>query len=142
MSKKVLLMVCELVLALGGASIASADDGGDTYEACYHDGRLNGCDIAAPIAVYGEYTDVEKTNGADETYTWPELDGVAIWAIGPDGAGYLGLYVTADELETALAASGEDWGVVSRDGYLLVYTVNGDLKVIAPDGYSFTAPVD
>jgi hypothetical protein len=141
-SKKVLLVVAVLVLALGGASIAAADDGGETYEGCFRDGRLNGCDVAAPIAVYGEYTDVEKTNDADETYTWPELDGVAIWAIGSDGAGYLDLYVTAGELDAALATSGEDWGVVYRDGYQLVYTVNGDLQVTAPDGYSFTTTID
>jgi hypothetical protein len=142
--------------AIFGASVALADGGdslipvyteGNGWADCFADGRLNNCDLLAPLGIYvtRETTLDVDANGVpawndDGTPAYKDaVTGIELWGA---ASGYANetkiLSMSVEEIQAAVAA-GNDADVVlaKNDGYTFGYSATGYFWVTAPDGYSF-----
>jgi hypothetical protein len=141
-----------IVLLLAGAAIVAAQD--DEHLTWVHtdygwvrmidDGRLNGFDIAAPVAVFYTY-DTVRPPFADMPMT--VTNGIQLLAIDPvTNQGVEVLRLTSEEILAAIGESGGgDVVLAQSNGYTLNYSPSGWYWVAAPadsEGkvYSFVWP--
>jgi hypothetical protein len=91
-----------------------------------NDGRLNGFDVAAPVAVYYKYDTVQTPGDWKATfYEEKVLRGLELLAIDPEtNAGYLVMEVPAQTLINAIDKGGHREGMLlaSQNGYNLYYS--------------------
>jgi predicted RecA/RadA family phage recombinase len=137
MYKKMLYVGMMLVIALS-AGVAAADDGGtDTFEAVFHDGRINSTDLAASAVIYYMTDTVETVDADGVVNTTDVVTGVTVWGLDANSTGHLELYVTLDMIAEQMAATGQDFAVFEHNGFGLGYSTSGWFWVSGPDGYSF-----
>ncbi len=133
------------VLADGGETLTPVYDDDEGWITCFADGRINGCTLDAPVAIF--YTresqvDVDA-NGVpawndDGTPAYADVvTGVEMWGI---VAGYDNLVkvagLTVGQIQAATAA-GTDTILSQSYGYTFGYSASGYFWVTAPNGYSF-----
>ena len=131
----------------GGQLVQIYDEDAENWVTCIADGRINGCQIDAPVAIYtttstpildayGQFEwNTDGTMAFDNAVT-----GVEMWGL---ASGYDNLIkvisLGTDEIQAAIAASGgADTILAQAYGYSLGYSASGYLWLTAPDGYSFT----
>ncbi len=93
-----------------------------------YDGRLNGADVAAPVAVFYKYDKVRVPSDKPWQYPFKEvqvLRGVEVLAIDPKtNTGNLALAVSADDIAKIVDAAGHKDGtlIASKNGYSMYYS--------------------
>ena len=159
--KSVLAVVVAALLMsvmLAGVPAALADGGGQltqvydetsgSWVTCIVDGRINGCQIDAPVAIYTTTTTTPVLDAYGQ-FEWntdgsmafaSEVTGVEMWGL---ASGYDNLIkvisLSTDEIQAAIAAAGgADTLLAQAYGYTLGYSASGYLWLTAPDGYNFT----
>ena len=156
LKKLVLLAVIAVVMVAGlGAGLVSADDSSEDGNVCliatdaaglvatFCDGRLNGTDMDAPVAIYYQTQEMQVLNDDDE-YEWQNvITGVEVWRSIPKTAqGHLVLSVPLSQISSAMA-SPADVQIAQQNGYSLNYSPSADaLWVTAPNGYSFAWEIE
>jgi hypothetical protein len=150
MLKKAVLVVMMAVVMVAGLGTVSAGQGSGDGNTCmvatsdggtvaaYCDGRLNGTDIDAPIAIYYSHQDMQVVND-DDVLEWQNVTtGIEIWAINPeDNQGHLVLSVPMAQITSAMVSSA-DVQIAAQNGYSLSYSPSKDaFWVTAPGGYTF-----
>jgi hypothetical protein len=146
------LLALFVVLFLAGAGVVTAQD--DDHLTWVHtdygwvrminDGRLNGFDIAAPVAVFYTHHSVQPPF-ADMPMT--VTDGIQLLAIDPaTNQGVEVVRMSSEEILAAIAESGGgDVVLAQSNGYTLNYSASGWYWVAAPPDregkvYSFVWP--
>lgn len=119
------------------------------------DGRLNGADVAAPVAVFYKYDTIRKPG--DWKYPFYEvkvLRGVELLAIDPKtGNGTLALAVSAADITKIVDKAGHKDGtlIAEKNGYAMYYSKDNWFWITAPDAngkaytfswQNFTVPHD
>lgn len=103
-----------------------------------NDGRLNGADVAAPVAVYYKYDTVRTPGDWKATfYEKKVLRGLELLAIDPKtNEGYLVFEVPAATLIEAIDEGGHQEGMLlaSQNGYNLYYSKANWFWVSTPPG--------
>jgi hypothetical protein len=143
-----LLVGVPAVLAQGGELVRVLDKDSGNWVTCFGDGRLNGCKLDAPVAIFYSSTSapVRDANGqikwsSDGSMVYAdELTGIEMWGL---ASGYSNLIkvisITKAEICARIAAAGgADTVLAEGHGYTLGYSATGYFWVLAPDGYSFT----
>ncbi len=101
-----------------------------------NDGRLNGADVAAPVAVYYKYDLVRSPGDWKATfYEKKVLRGLELLAIDPKtNEGYLVLDVPAQVMIEAIDTGGHEEGMLlaSENGYNLFYSKANWFWISAP----------
>ncbi len=93
-----------------------------------YDGRLNGADVAAPVAVFYKYDKVRVPSDKPWLYPFKEvkqLRGVEILAIDPKtNTGSLALAVSADDITKIVDKAGHKDGtlIAEQNGYAMYYS--------------------
>ncbi len=128
-SKKKSLFVLSLVLSLvlvAAVGAVSAED--DVIVPSIEDGRVNGVDIAAPVAVFCEFS-----YPYSDDVNMGVLSSIQLWGLTniDDGEFHEVATITADELAAA-QASGVQTIVNQSHGYSLYANSDGSLTVVAP----------
>jgi len=101
------------------------------------DGRLNGADVAAPVAVFYKYDTVRKPG--DWKYPFYEvkvLRGVEVLVINPKtNTGSLALAVSAADITKIVDAADHKDGtlIATKNGYSMYYSKDNWFWVTAPD---------
>lgn len=135
------------VLADGGGALVPVYDEDNGWSHCFADGRINGCTLDAPVAIYIDHVEVVSTD-ANGVPAWnedgtpayqDEITGVEMWGI---VSGYDNLLKVMDmslaEIQAAVAAAnGADVTLSQNYGYAFGHSASGYFWVTAPDGYSF-----
>ncbi|MEZ4670561.1 MAG: hypothetical protein R3E39_21855 [Anaerolineae bacterium] len=112
-----------------------------------NDGRLNGADLSAPVAVFYKYDKVTVPSDKPWKYAFKEekvLRGLEMLAIDPKtGNGTLVFSMTADEMAKVIdkAKNAEGTLVGSQNGYNLYYSASNWFWITTPpgrDGKSYT----
>jgi hypothetical protein len=138
MFKRIVLLISLAVLLLGVAVTFAEDSNLITIPtksygniSFINDGRLNGADLAAPVAVYNKYDTVKQADG-----TWTTVfKGIELLSIDPKtNQGSLALTVSAADLMSKIDKSGHKDGVVlaEKNGFSLYYSKANWFWVTAP----------
>jgi hypothetical protein len=126
MSRKALSLILIIgVLALGAFTVAAQDDHilvdtGSGFQLIIADGRLNGLDISAPVAVYNTFTPTFDENGVP----FNEPVGIQILRIDPVTSNGVPLFeLSNDEVQQLIHS--EDH-MMTVDGYTLNYSAESN----------------
>ncbi len=139
-----LLIGASAVLADGGETITVYDEE-DGWVTCFADGRINGCTLDAPVAIF--YTrESHVAVDASGVPAWNDdgtpayvdvVTGVEMWGV---ASGYDNLVkvvgLSAEQIQAAVAG-GTDTILSQSYGYTFGYSASGSFWVTAPNGYSF-----
>jgi hypothetical protein len=95
-----------------------------------NDGRLNGFDLYAPVAVFYKYDKVRQTDGKDLMV----LRGIELLGIEQkSNNGFLVLSASVDKINAMIAdANGKDCCIVESNGYSLHFSQSGWFWVVTP----------
>jgi hypothetical protein len=121
-----------MVSAVKGADAPLVPVTTDTYGVIdkLDDGRLNGYDVGAPVAIYYKYDAVKKADGK----TYNVLRGIEMLGIDKKtNAGYLILDAAVDHIAGDVKdANKKDVTIVDKNGYTLNYSPSGWFWVTTP----------
>ncbi|MBI1282088.1 MAG: hypothetical protein GC179_28435 [Anaerolineaceae bacterium] len=140
MFKRLILLITIAVVLLSLTSVYAGDNPKPPpvpTNGYINDGRLNGADIAAPVAVFYKYDTVRKPG--DWKYPFYEvkvLRGVEILTVDPKtNTGKLALAVSAADIAKIVDAAGNKEGtlIVSKNGYSMYYSSANWFWITAPD---------
>lgn len=144
----VMLAGVPAALADGGGQLAQVyDSDTGTWVTCIADGRINGCQLDEPVAIYytstsepvlDAYGQITWNSDGSQAYT-DVVTGLELWGI---ASGYDNLIkvigISTDEIQAKVAAAGGADTVLAQGyGYTLGYSATGYFWVTAPDGYHF-----
>jgi hypothetical protein len=144
----VMLAGVPAALADGGGQLAQVyDSDSGAWVTCIADGRINGCQLDEPVAIYytsasepvlDTYGQITWNSDGSQAYT-DAVAGIEMWGM---ASGYDNLIkvisLSADEIQAEIAANGGADTVLAQGyGYTLGYSATGYFWVTAPDGYSF-----
>ena len=144
----VMLVSVPAALADGGSGLAQVyDEASGTWVTCIADGRINGCQLDEPVAIYytstsvpvlDQYGQIEWNSDGSKAYV-SEVTGIELWGI---VSGYESpikvVGISTSEIQAKIAAAGgADTVLAQGDGYTLGYSASGYFWVTAPNGYNF-----
>jgi hypothetical protein len=143
-----MLMSVPAVLAGGGSQLAQVfDKDSGNWVTCFADGRINGCTLDEPVAIFYSSTSVPALDAHGQikwnsdggmAYT-DVLTGIEMWGL---ASGYSNLIkvieISTTEIRARIAAAGgADTVLAEGYGYTLGHSATGYFWVTAPNGYSF-----
>ncbi len=138
MFKRLILLVSIAVVLLSLVAVQAGDTKPQPVPSngYIYDGRLNGADVAAPVAVYYKYDKV-RTPGDWKAafYETNVLRGVELLAIDPKtNTGKLALEVSAADIAKVVDAAGNKEGtlIASKNGYSMYYSSTNWFWITTP----------
>lgn len=139
MFKRLLLLLSIVVIVFSVTMVAASDTSKPPplpTNGYINDGRLNGADVAAPVAVYYKYDKVRTPGDWKATfYEKLVLHGVEILAIDPKtNTGKLALEVSAEDIAKTVDKAGNKEGtlIASQNGYAMYYSAANWFWITTP----------
>lgn len=139
MFKRLILLLSIAVIVLSVTVVAAGDAPKPPplpTNGYIYDGRLNGADVAAPVAVYYKYDKVRSPGDWKATfYEKLVLRGVEILAIDPKtNTGKLALEISAADIAAIVDKAGNKEGtlIAEQNGYAMYYSAANWFWVTTP----------
>ena len=139
MFKRLVLLTSLAVVLLSLAAVQAGDTKKPPPQPSngyIYDGRLNGADVAAPVAVYYKYDKVRTPGDWKATfYETKVLHGVEILAINPKtNTGSLALEVSAADIASIVDKAGHKEGtlIAEKNGYAMYYSKTNWFWITTP----------
>jgi hypothetical protein len=138
MFKRLILVVAIIVAVLGLTAVYAGEEPlPEPMNGYIADGRLNGVDVAAPVAVFYKYDKVTKPGDWKAAkYEFQQLRGIELLWIDPKtNQGKLALEVSAADIAKLVdkAKHKDNTLIASKNGFALYYSSANWFWVSAPD---------